>query len=298
MPGPAAALLPDGRRLHLQHGPIDLIIDVDGDRQAAYAAAQARFATVLTELVGELPDLRAPCPPEGRSFAGAIARRMEEAVRPHAAAGLFVTPMAAVAGSVAEEVLAAILAALDAAGRPPARAYVNNGGDIALHLAEGQRFDLAVARVEDGGGHGRVRIDAADPVRGVATSGRGGRSFSLGIAEAVTVLAERAGAADVAATLLGNAVDLPGHPAILRRPARELDPDSDLGDRPVVTGCGRPSAAEGAAALDRGLQAAERMRAAGLIHAAALFLQGDSRIVAPADRAMLAGAPDRPRLSG
>ena len=77
-------------------------------------------------------------------------------------------------------------------------------------------------------------VDADDPSRGVATSGRHGRSFSLGIADAVTVLAKTAASADAAATIIANAVDLPGHPAIIRRPACELQPDSDLGPRLVT----------------------------------------------------------------
>ena len=51
-------------------------------------------------------------------------------------------------------------------------------------------------------------------MRGIATSGWRGRSFSLGIADAVTVLAATAAEADAAATVIANAVDLPGHPAI------------------------------------------------------------------------------------
>ena len=74
---------------------------------------------------------------------------------------------------------------------------------------------------------------------GVATSGRHGRSFSLGIADAVTVLARTASQADAAATIIANAVDLPGHPAVRRMPANELQPDSDLGARPVTRDVGR-----------------------------------------------------------
>jgi ApbE superfamily uncharacterized protein (UPF0280 family) len=71
----------------------------------------------------------------------------------------------------------------------------------------------------------------------VATSGwrckgKGGRSFSFGIADAVTVLAGSAAAADAAATVIANAVDLPGHGAITRRPASAIDPDSDLATVP------------------------------------------------------------------
>ena len=281
MTDPIGVVLPDGKRLHLQHGPIDLIIDADGTRDAvhrAYAAAAERFATILEELVMELPQLRRACPVEGARFAGPVARRMETAVRPHAR-DRFVTPMAAVAGAVADEILDAMVAAA-----PLDRAYVNDGGDIALHLTQGRQFDLAVAREDRQGRHGRVRITNADPVRGVATSGRGGRSLSLGIADAVTVLARDAAAADAAATLIANAVDLAGHPAIDRLPASEVDPDSDLGSRRVVASCAPLTAAEIDAALARGLAAAEAMRQAGLIVSAALFLQGESRTLGPIAR--------------
>src|SRR5690606_41231750 len=92
------------------------------------------------------------------------------------------------------------------------------------HLAPGNAMLLAIAG--NGRGFGdRIRIRAEDEVRGVATSGWRGRSFSLGIADAVTVLARTGAEADAAATLIANAVDLPGHPAIKRRPARELAPE-------------------------------------------------------------------------
>ncbi len=281
MTGPVGAILPDGKRLHLQHGPIDLIIDADGRRDAvhrAYAAAAERFATVLEELVIELPQLRQACPVEGARFAGPVARRMEAAVRPYAR-DHFVTPMAAVAGAVADEILEAMVVAT-----PLDRAYVNDGGDIALHLTPTRQFDLAVEQENGHGRHGRVRIIAADPIRGVATSGRGGRSLSLGIADAVTVLARDAAAADAAATLIANAVDLPDNPAVERVPALDADPDSDLGSRMVVVDCAPISAAEIDMALARGLAAAEAMRRARLIVSAALFLQGESRTLGPIAR--------------
>ena len=163
----------------------------------------------------------------------------------------FLTPMAAVAGSVADEIIAAMRAAADLD-----KAYVNNGGDIAVHLAPGNEMRAAIA----GTGHGladRLAISAADPVRGIATSGWRGRSFSLGIADAVTVLAKDAAAADAAATLIANAVDLPGHGAIIRQPANELSPDSDLGDRLVTTDVGPLTPIEIEDALGRGTSVAE-----------------------------------------
>jgi len=276
---PRATMLPDGQRLHLQHGPIDLIVEASGQRDevaAAYRQAIARFRTVLIELVGELAKLREPaCETDTEvDFRWPTARRMMRAVRPHA--GAFVTPMAAVAGAVADEMLAAILK-----GRRLSRAYVNNGGDIALHLAPGASYTAGlVARPDRPEPAGRCRITHDMPVRGIATSGRGGRSFSLGIADAVTVLADDAAAADAAATLVANAVVV-DHPAIRRAPAETFDPDSDLGRLPVTISVGPLDDPAVAAALDSGARLAADMRAAGLVHAVALCLNEQYRVVGP-----------------
>lgn len=259
-----AALLPDGR-LHLQHGPIDILAEGFGAPlavRAGYARAAARFATVLEELVEELPALRAV----GMPAAGGIARRMAAAVLPYANEG--VTPMAAVAGAVAEEVLAGLV------GPGITRAYANNGGDIALWLAPGESLTCALATT---GGLDRVHLRSPDPVRGIATSGWRGRSFSLGIADAVTVLARSAAMADAAATVIANAVDL-DHPGIGRKPAHTVQCDSDLGARLVTVSVPALTADEVATALDAGLRQAEALRAKGLIEGAALFLQGTARV--------------------
>ncbi|TIN27531.1 MAG: UPF0280 family protein [Mesorhizobium sp.] len=274
MQGPQAHWLQDGKRLHLNHGPIDLIVEAFGkadECRAAYAQAVARFQTILIELVEELPELRLPAfflAP--RTFAGPTARRMKAAIIP--LAECFITPMAAVAGSVADEMLAALLA-----GRKLERAYVNNGGDCAIHIGKGQSMGLAIAGTGNDMAD-RITIRAEDGVRGVATSGWRGRSFSLGIADAVTVLARTGAEADAAATLIANAVDLPGNPAIKRIPAHELSPDSDLGARLVTQGVGTLALGEVARALDNGLAVAEDFRRRGLIAGSALFLGGEIRI--------------------
>lgn len=276
--GPQAALLPDCRRLHLNHGPIDLIVEAFGaerEVRAAYRQAIRRFSTILEELVAELAALRRPFrteqPPE--IFRGSVARRMVRAVAPHAR--VFVTPMAAVAGAVADEVLSALTA-----GRRLDRAYVNNGGDIALHLEAGQAFATGlVLAAERPTPVGLTRIEHEMPVRGIATSGRGGRSFSLGIADIVTVLAGDAAAADAAATLIANAVDV-DHPGIERRPACELDPDGDLGNLAVTVAVGPLDREAVAAALDAGLRVASRMQRRGLIAGAFLSLDGVTRTLA------------------
>jgi ApbE superfamily uncharacterized protein (UPF0280 family) len=264
-----AARLGDGR-LHLQHGPIDLIIEAFGatrEVEAAYPQAIERFGDILPVLVRELPALRRPVGSTYPWMRGPVARRMARAVWPHRA--VFITPMAAVAGAVADEMLAALVK-----DRDLDKAYVNDGGDIAVHLTPGHALSagIFVAALD-----GRVRLSHQQPSRGIATSGWRGRSFSLGIADAVTALARTAAAADAAATMIANAVNI-DHPLIERRPACELDPDSDLGALPVTVAVGALTAIDVARALDNGAAEARRLRRLGLIEGAALSLNGAWRI--------------------
>jgi len=265
------ALLPGGR-WHFQHGPIDIVIGADGDAAAltaAHEAAWQRFQTVLPELVAELPTLRlpvrGPCP-----LQGVIARRMWNACRPHHSA--FITPMAAVAGSVAQELIGAY------ARDGITRAWVNNGGDIALHLAPGASLrvglfaDLARLDPTDIGVDGHFDVDHAMPVRGVATSGWRGRSFSLGIADSVTVLARTAAQADAAATMIANAVNVTDA-RIRRAPANALKDDSDLGEIDVTVDVPPLPSELVQRALQAGQRRARELQRDGLIHAAVLVCQ-------------------------
>ncbi len=276
MSRPVASLIGDGSRLHLQHGPIDLVIGAEstrvGDRRLAFEAAASRFDTVLSELVAELHLLRSQDLAGRETPVGKIARRMDAAIRPHSK-NVFVTPMAAVAGAVADEILAAMLNTTKLT-----RAFVNNGGDIALHLAPGYSYSAAIAGL-DYANLGKIEIPFEAGISGIATSGQGGRSLSLGIAESVTVLGTSAASADVAATLIANAVDLPRHPQIKREVANLLQPDSDLGEREVVTFVGRLNENEIADALDTGVKVANRMLNDGQIEAASLTLCGHQQLV-------------------
>ncbi|MFL5007609.1 MAG: UPF0280 family protein [Microvirga sp.] len=276
-----------GDRLHLSHGPIDVVLRAWGaevEVRRAHEAVVARFKTVLAELAGELDALRRPIADEPR-VEGPVARRMVAAVRPFAPE--FITPMAAVAGSVADELLAAMLAAAVLE-----KAFVNDGGDIAIHLSPGERLAVGIAGDFSGRAvpalNGAVILRDEDGIGGIATSGFNGRSFTLGIADSVTVVAASAAAADAAATVVANAVDLDS-PAIERRPASALDPDSDLGDRLVTSAVGPLTEAEIRQALTNGRSRAERLIARGLIGGVALMLRGQNLVAAaPALAARLA----------
>jgi ApbE superfamily uncharacterized protein (UPF0280 family) len=265
----------DGR-WHFQHGPMDIIIGAEGSAatlDAAHEAAWQRFAGVLDELVLELPLLRLPV--QGQcQLQGPVARRMWQACKPYSAS--YITPMAAVAGAVAEE----LVSCYDRAGVQ--RAWINNGGDIALHLASWQSVRIGLyadlarldARALRNGisSDGQFDVTSEMPVRGVATSGWRGRSFSLGIADSVTVLAGTASAADAAATMIANAVDVPDA-RIVRRPACELKDDSDLGEIPVTVDVPRLEPKLVQQALHAGLLRAQALQRDGLIWSAALVCQ-------------------------
>lgn len=262
--------------MHFQHGPIDIIIGADGANHAvaaAHAQAWGRFSGVLDELVQELASLRQPvagkCP-----VRGPVARRMWQACQPYRST--YITPMAAVAGSVAQELIGCY-------ARPGiSRAWINNGGDIALHLLPSESLRIGLYSDLAGFGaqdirqtlqtDGQFEVSGALPVRGVATSGWRGRSFSLGIADSVTVLARSASEADAAATVIANAVNVQDA-RIVRRPACEVKDDSDLGNIAVTVDVPPLEPDLVQKALRAGLKRANDLRAAGLIWSAALVCQ-------------------------
>ena len=292
MTGALRRPLADGR-WHFQHGPIEIVIGADGEPAAlaqAHQAAWERFAPLLGELVAELPRLREPVG-EACPLQGGVARRMWLACHPHRRP--FITPMAAVAGAVAQELIGCY-------ERPGIRrAWVNNGGDIALHLAPGNSLVVGLyADLSRLDAHqlqhglaidGRARIDHDLPVRGIATSGWRGRSFSLGIADSVTVFARTAAEADAAATVIANAVTV-DDPRIVRQPASSLKDDTDLGELPVTVAVPLLSRAAVGQALAAGRATAVALQQVGRIVSCLLVCQGQS-VSTPGPDALLAG-PD------
>jgi ApbE superfamily uncharacterized protein (UPF0280 family) len=196
--------------------------------------------------------------------------------------------MAAVAGSVADHLIGCYR-------RPGiARAYINNGGDIALHLARSERWRVGVvSKVHAPQVDADLTVEGLSPWRGVATSGWRGRSLSLGIADSVTVIGADAAAADAAATVIANHVNL-DHPAIRRRPACEVRDGSDLGDLPVTVAVDALSREAIGSALANGLAVANALRAKGHIAHALLSLAGCWVDTAAPQQASIAAAQRAP----
>ncbi len=244
----------------------------DGARPGTLLEAGRRVLEVLEELAAFRPllglDARRIRNPEALP---PVARAMWEAARRFP--DRYVTPMVAVAGAVADAVADFL------AERGAERAVVTNGGDVALRLAPGQQVRVGVwGRVGDSAPAVRFRVGAEDGVGGVATSGFGGRSLTLGVADAVTAVAATAAVADACATLLANAVDVDS-PAVERVPAERVDPDTDLRGLRVTARVGALSEAEIHQALERGEAEARRMVDQGLIRGALLHLRGRWRAV-------------------
>ena len=274
------AVLP-GNRLHLQHGPINLVIrafGADAEVRRAYDCAERRLNGMLQSLVDNLALLRSPDVPACVRVTDATSQQMISAVRRFE--GHFVTPMAAVAGAVADTILIA-MKKTDGLRK----IYVNNGGDIALHLAPGQHMQIGIVpTLSAATPDASLCITGDDGVGGIATSGWDGHSMSQGIADAVTVIAASGAIADVAATLIANRVNC-NDEAIERRPALDLDPDTDLGERLVTVGVGKLSEKAINDALDRGERFAWNLVEQGIIQGALLSLQSHKRTVGlPFDR--------------
>ena len=272
----------EDHRLHLQEGPINLILDVDafkGIREHLFISAKKRLNTVLRELVLELDLLKLPWKIHSPVPKGEIAQRMFYAV---SGLDIFVTPMAGVAGAVADEILDVMRKTVEKSDYyldNVKRMYVNNGGDLSFWLKNGSSFSVGVIdNIETPELNTKVSLHHDSPVRGIATSGWRGRSQSLGIADAVTVLAKSAVEADVAATLIANDVNIE-YPGIEKRPASELKDDSDLGSIPVTVAVPSLPDFMVCEALKKGAKTARKFINMGIIETAYLSLQKQTLVV-------------------
>ncbi len=200
-----------------------------------------------------------------------VVRRMVRAVQ--LVSGKTLTPMAAVAGAISDELL---LDLREAAGGFLTKILVNNGGDMAL-FSPGEPVRVGIRGVAPEGMSMReVLIPEMDEPYGLATSGWRGRSFSRGVADAVVVVAPDGAVADAAATHIGNFVTDESIRGVRHCRASELDPMTDIPDSMVTVSCGRLSEDEKHAALENGGAMASSLLDRGIIWGAGIYLQGKS----------------------
>ena len=248
-------------RLFLNHGPIDIVLEAFGkDKPLAYEKAKKYFSTLLNELVLDMDLLKKEVVPH-RNFNNKISQSMQIATDKFYPD--FITPMAAVAGSVADNILNVLVK-----DTKLEKAYVNNGGDVSFYLTENQTVKSSLASIPNI----IAEIDYKDKSRGIATSGWRGRSFSLGIADSVTVLADNAAMADAAATMIANSVNIKNHPLIIKKPAKEIYEDSDLKNLMVTVEVGDLKQSEIEDALRNGNEVGKTYLENGLINSALIEL--------------------------
>ena len=194
------------------------------------------------------------------------ARRMIRAVKAVDEATL--TPMAAVAGAVAD----LVREYLSSSGEIDLLS-VNNGGDISVGNRSGRPMRIGIGDIGTGAPTPYVlKVEGMNSF-GVATSGFGGRSFTLGLADIVSVMADSAALADAAATLIANRTNVEAT-GVVRRRARELDPLTDIPDELVTVERGCLDAEAVMAAVRNGREEAARLKSAGVIRDAVIILKG------------------------
>lgn len=198
-----------------------------------------------------------------------VARRMVEATQ--AVDGITLTPMAAVAGAIADVLLERILSEYR-----PDFLFVNNGGDVSVYSRDGEGFWVALGDIEAEGRWRRLLWVSGLKRVGIATSGLGGRSFTMGVCDSVTVFAESGSLSDAAATFVCNATFLE-RACARKAKASDLDPLSDLGEEEVVLERRPLWPWEAEEALAKGLEAAWALKRRGVILEALLCLEGSFR---------------------
>ena len=251
----------EDNRLFLQHGPTNIVIEALGiDKNLAYVNAKNYFETLLEELVLDLTLLKKEVV-LNRKFNNKISQSMQDATERFIPS--FITPMAAVAGSIADNILKVLINDTHLE-----KAYVNNGGDISFYLNENQTMKGNLAAIPNM----ITEIKHKNSSRGIATSGWRGRSFSLGIADSVTVLADNAAMADAAATMIANSVNIKNHPLIIKKPAEEIYEDSDLKNLMVTVEVGDLKQSEIEDALKNGNEVGKKYLENCLINSALIEL--------------------------
>lgn len=185
------------------------------------------------------------------------------------------TPMAAVAGTTSDFAVEAMVEC------GASYAIANNGGDIAYYMAPEEGESLRVGLISDiSTGHVShlLKIDSLDKIRGLATSGLGGRSLTRGIASAVTVMSSDSSKADAAATAIANAC-ICDDPAILQCPASEIDYGTDIPGLMVTKSVGRLRHGSPESALQAGSDRAKELLDREMIQGAVIFVFGAMSVI-------------------
>jgi len=269
-------------QIRFSYGPMEIGVQVAGEAETVQESCEVfpRIAQTLLEHVQTFQPLLRMKAKEltVKPRWPRVVRRMVQAVQ--AVSGSTLTPMAAVAGAISDELL---LNLRETAGNGLVRIFVNNGGDMTLFSPhEPVRTGIRGASVSGHPMREMIVFPMGVPY-GIATSGWRGRSFSQGIADAVVVVAPSSAVADAAATHVGNHVMDDTIREVKRCRASELDPMTDIPDLQVTVSCGRLTEGKKRKALKNGRDIAQLLMDQGVIWGVGIYLQGGAEEIAVAD---------------
>ncbi len=269
MPYDKAIHMLSGGGIMAECGPMRLVVRAWVGRvpQPRAAARAAEEAVVFLERLARVRPLL------GRGWRENLPRLREPLALKMAASVAAVgdddlTPMAAVAGAIADAVADFLVE------RGQTRVIVENGGDVAVRVGDGEAVTVGIR--PNVGQAAITRVVALGPERaswGVATSGVGGRSLTRGVVSAAMVVAADAAGADAAATAVANA-SLVEDLAVTRGAAETLDPNTDIPGLAVTLAVGPLAEHVRDLALSRAIGRAEELIGKGLAFGAFAALQG------------------------
>ena len=216
-------------KILFNYGPTTMVVLADKKGEPLTDLIIQAFDIIdssLTEITKDLPKLKHYPGDIDPETLGRLPKKMLDAVLRTGDPTL--TPMAAVAGCISDEVADWIFE------QGATRVMVNNGGDVALRLAPGENVKLGIVTSLKTSQMDRVvNIKAEDGIGGICTSGLGGRSFTRGIADGVTVFSSRCIFADAMATHIANCSYVETE-NIARIKAKHVDPNTDIPELEVV----------------------------------------------------------------
>ncbi len=265
--------------MHIEIGPASIVVEGRRDGiecELDRAELEGTVTNILRDLHDVLPIVRQKAYRiKKTSHLPSVARRMVEAVKMVDEETL--TPMAAVAGSVADEVKEFLKSKnLDVIS-------VNNGGDISVFTTGALPLRVGIGDVQQVRGTDHVLTIDGLADYGLATSGLGGRSFTLGLADSGTVVASTCAVADAAATFICNRTTVESD-SVVRAPASEIDPLTDIPEEQVTVSIGDLPRALVFKALENGIGAAHALKKANVIYDALLLLRNEIATTVRGDR--------------
>ena len=255
-------------KLFIENGPTNIIAEAfSSEKKEIYNLICEYSSKFLKDLSLEIEKLKKPTSQKNK-FVSDIANTMFEATKlflPN-----FVTPMASVAGSISELLLLKVLEKFKVN-----KIYINNGGDISLYISKNEKFNFSIS------GKTVCVIEYSDIAGfgGIATSGWKGRSFSMGIADSVTVIAEKASVADAAATIIGNYIDLKNSNKVKKTAANNLYEETDLNDKLITVSVENLTENEIRQAMSKGRNISEHYISKNLIKSVIINLQDNILIL-------------------